>query len=201
MVPSPSDTLCTFTEAGTSWPIALSTAAAVDVRTASGSPRPPSVMESTRTATRPPVAYGVPIMTNSVVPKNTRAVAVRRTLLVVVRTTGSRTVTPLTVCGNDDAAAFVSSASVTVSVKVDCGGFVAEAVADGTGVTERVGDGLGEALLRATVGLGEGKTTRDGMHPRTNTNAATITMTRSASRASDATPYASRRRSRPNQSQ
>src|SRR3990170_5769360 len=110
-------------------------------------------------------------MTNSVVPKKTRADAVRRTPLVVVRTTGSRTVTPLTVCGNDDAAAFVSSASVTTRVKAVCGAMVAAALADGGDVTERVGVALGDAV-------GDGNTTRDGTHPR----ATTITTRRRRAR-------------------
>jgi len=182
-VPSPSVTFCTVTVDGTSWPIALSTAVVVEARTESGRPKPPSVTESTRTATRPPLAYGVPIITNSVVPKNTRADAVSRTFVVVVSTMGSRTVTPLTVCGNDDAAAFVSSASVTVSVNVDGGAIVAVPLADGLGVTERVGG----ALLDDAVGLGDGKTTRDGAQSRASRNTATITTARSVSRASDAT--------------
>jgi hypothetical protein len=92
----------------------------------------------------------------------TFAVAVRRTPLVVVRTTGSRTVTPFTVCGTEDAAAAVSSASVTVSVNADDGVAVAVAVAEGVGVTERVGD----ALRAATLAVGGGKTTRDGTQSR-----------------------------------
>src|SRR5216683_905021 len=102
-------------------------------------------------------------MTKSVVPKNRRADAVSRTLVVVVCTTGSRTVTPLTVCGNDDVAAFVSSASVTVSVNVDGGVGLAD------GGTERVGG----ALLGAAVGLGDRKTTREGAQSRTTRNTAT----------------------------
>ena len=182
-VPSPSVTFCTVTVEGTSWPIAVSTAAALDARTESGRPKPPSVTESTRTATRPALAYGVPVSTNSVVPKNTRADAVSRTFVVVVRTMGSRTVTPLTVCGNDDAAAFVSSASVTVSVNVDGGAIVAVPLADGSGGTERVGG----ALLGEAVGLGDGKTTRDGAQSRTRRNTKAITTARSASRARDDT--------------
>jgi len=162
-VPSPSVTRCTFTDDGTSRAIALSTDVAVEVRTESGSATPPRVTASTRTATRPALAYGTPVITNCTAPKKmTFAVAVRRTPLVVVRTTGSRTVTPFTVCGNDDAAAVVSSASVTVSVNADDGVAVAVAVADGVGVTERVGD----ALRAATLAVGGGKTTRDGTQSR-----------------------------------
>src|SRR5688500_2232454 len=145
--------------------MALSTEAAACARTESGRPRPPSVIESTRTATRPAVACGVPVITNSVVPKNTRADAVRRTPLVVVRTTGSRTVTPLTVCGNADWAALVSSASVTTRLNVVCGAIVAVRLADGSGVTERVGVALGGDA----VAVGDGNTTRDGTHPRVTT--------------------------------
>lgn len=179
-VPSPSDTLCTVTVDGTSLPMALSTEAAVDVRTESGSPRPPRVTESTRTATRPALAYGAPVITNWVVPKKTFAVAVRRTPLAVVLTTGSCTVTPLTVCGNDDAAAVVSSASVTVRVKVDCGA----TVVDGRGVT----DAVGVELTGEAVGVGDVKTTRDGTHSRTTANPTMNTTARSASRARDLTP-------------
>src|SRR5688500_20243466 len=100
-------------------------------------------------------------MTNSVVPKKTRADAVRRTPLVVVRTTGSRTVTPLTVCGNADCAAFVSSASVTTRAKAVWGAIVAVRLADGSGVTERVG----VALAADAAGVGDGTTTRDRTHP------------------------------------
>jgi hypothetical protein len=125
-------------------------------------------------------------MTNSVVPKNRLAVAVRRTPLDVVRTTGSRSVTPLTVCGNEDAAAFVSSASVTVSVNLGWGTIVAGPVAEGSGGTDRVG----VALSAETVGfaLGAGKATRDGTHPRITANTTRITTARNASRASEATP-------------
>src|SRR5512132_1452416 len=195
-VPSPSDTRCTFTEDGTSRAIALSTAVAVDVRTESGSATPPRVTESTRTATRPALAKGAPVITNCTAPKKmTFAVAVRRTPLVVVLTTGSRTVTPFTVCGNEDAAALVSSASVTVSVNADDGVAVAVEVADGVGVTERVGD----ALRRATVVVGDGKTTRDGTQSRVSRKATTTPAARSAIRAADLTRYASRRRRRPSQ--
>ena len=117
------------------------------------------------------------------VPKRMRADAVNRTFVVVVRTMGSRTVTPLTVCGNDEAAAFVSSASVTVSVNVDGGAVVAVPLADGSGVAERVGG----APFGDEVGLGDGKTTRDGAHSRTSRNTAAITTARSASRARDDT--------------
>jgi len=199
-VPSPSDTRCTFTEDGTSRAIALSTAVAVEVRTESGSATPPRVTESTRTATRPALAYGAPVMTNCTAPKKmTFAVAVRRTPLVVVLTTGSRTVTPFTVCGNEDAAALVSSASVTVSVNADDGVAVAVAVevADGVGVTERVGD----ALRRATFAVGDGKTTRDGTQSRVSRKATSTPAARNATRAADLTRYASRRRRRPSQSQ
>jgi len=162
-VPSPSVTRCTFTEDGTRRPIALSTAVAVDVRTESGSATPPRLTESTRTATRPALAYGAPVITNCTAPKKmTFAVAVRRTPLVVVLTTGSRTVTPFTVYGKEESAAFVSSASVTVSVNADDGVAVAVRVANGVGVTERVGD----ALRTATLAVGEGKTTRDGTQSR-----------------------------------
>jgi hypothetical protein len=160
--------------------MALSTAAAVDARTESGRPRPPSVTESTRTATFPALAYGAPVMTNCVVPKNTFAVAVSRTPPEVVLTTGSWTVTPLTVCGNEEAAAFVSSASVTVRVKV----VGAVAVGDGRGV----GDGVGVALAGDTVGDGDGRTTRDGPQSRTTANPTMKTMARSASRPRDLTP-------------
>ena len=197
-VPSPSDTRCTFTEDGTSLAIALSTAVAVEVRTESGSATPPRVTESTRTATRPALANGAPVMTNCTAPKKmTFAVAVRRTPLVVVLTTGSRTVTPFTVCGNEDAAAAVSSASVTVSVNADDGVAVAVGVADGVGVTERVGD----ALRGAMVGVGEGKTTRDGTQSRVSRKATATPAARNATRAADLTRYASRRRRRPSQSQ
>jgi hypothetical protein len=197
-VPSPSDTRCTFTEDGTSRAIALSTAVAVDVRTESGSATPPRVTESTRTATRPALAYGAPVITNCTAPKKTTfAVAVRRTPLVVVLTTGSRTVTPFTVCGNEDAAAFVSSASVTVSVNAEDGVLVAVGLTDGLGVIERVGD----ALRTATVAVGDGKTTRDGTQSRVSRKATTIPAARNATRAADLTRYASRRRSCPSQSQ
>jgi hypothetical protein len=183
-VPSPSDTRCTFTEDGTSRAIALSTAVAVDVRTESGSATPPRVTVSTRTATRPSLAYGAPVITNCTAPKKmTFAVAVKRTPLVVVLTTGSRTVTPFTVCGNEDAAAFVSSASVTVSVNADDGVFVAVGVADGMGVIEDVGD----ALRAATVAVGDGKTTRDGTQSRVSRRAATIPAARNTTRAADFT--------------
>jgi len=182
MTPLPSVTFCTVTVDGTNRPIALSTAAALDSRTESGSPKPPSVIVSTRTATRPALAYGVPVMTNSVVPKKTRALATNRTPLVVVRTTGSRTVTPLTVCGNDEAAACVSSASVTASVKVNGGATVAVPVAEDRGVAERVGD-----ALPLVVGVGAGKTTLAGTQSRSARTAARITTARSASRASAAT--------------
>jgi len=101
----------------------------------------------------------------------------------VVRTTGSRTVTPLTVCGNDDAAAFVSSASVTVSVKAVCGAIVAVLLADGSGVTERVGVALGEDA----VAVGDGNTTRDGRQSRATKNTTMITRARHPIRATDAT--------------
>jgi hypothetical protein len=153
---------------------------------------PPSVIESMRTATRPALAYGVPITTNCVVLKKMRAVATRRTPLGVVVTTGSRTVTPLTVCGNDDAAARVRSASVTVNEKFDDGVLVAtagtDAVTDGSGVAERVVVGLGEALIDDAVGLGRGNTTREGTHPRAAKTTARITRARTASRTSEATP-------------
>ena len=197
-VPSPSDTRCTLTEGGTSRAIALSTEVAVDVRTESGSATPPRVTESTRTATRPALAYGAPVITNCTAPKKmTFAVAVRRTPLVVVLTTGSRTVTPFTVCGNEEAAAFVSSASVTVRLNADGGVVVGVAVADGVGVTERVGD----ALRTATVAVGDGKTTRDGTQSRVSSKAMTIPAAMKAIRAADLTRYASRRRIRPSQSQ
>lgn len=172
-------TFCTVTVDGTSWAIALSTAVALDARTESGRPRPPSVTESTRTATRPSLAYGVPVITKSVVPKKKRAVAVSRTLLVVVRTTGSRTVTPLTVWGNEDAAALVSSASVTVNVKVDD-----EAVGDADGRAETDGDGVAVGVWLADR---DGKTTRDGVQSRTSKTSATITSAGSASRVIDPT--------------
>src|SRR6185503_1734140 len=120
-------------------------------------------------------------MTNSVVPKNTRADAVRRTPFVVVRTTGSRTVTPLTVCGNDDAAAFVSSASVTTRVKAVCGAIVAVPLAEGRGVTERVGVALGGDAV------GDGKTTRDGTQSRVTMNTTRSRSARKPSRATDPT--------------
>ena len=122
-------------------------------------------------------------MTNSVVPKNTRADAERRTPLVVVRTTGSRTVTPLTVCGNDDCAAFVSSASVTTRVNAAWGATVAVRLADGSGVTARVG----VALAGAAVVVGDGNTTRDGTQPRVTTIAPRSSSARKASRATDPT--------------
>src|SRR5258706_7879575 len=181
-VPSPSVTFCTLTFAGTSLAMALSTAAAVDVRTESGSPSPPRVTESTRTATRPALAYGAPVMTNCVVPKNTFALATRRTPLGVVRTTGSRTVTPLTVCGNDDAAALVSSASVTVSVKADGAVLVALAVGDGSGVTERLGD----ALRGAALALGDGKTTPDRTQSRVGTDTTRVKTASNARRGATA---------------
>jgi len=82
----------------------------------------------------------------------------------------------------------VSSASVTVSVKFDDGVLVAkagpDAVATGGGVAESVGEGLGEALIGDAVGLGRGNTTREGPHPRTAKNTATITTPSIASRAS-----------------
>jgi hypothetical protein len=117
-------------------------------------------------------------MTNWVVPKKTFAVAVSRTPPAVVLTTGSRAVTPLTVCGKEEAAAFVSSSSVTVSVKVDGG----VAVADGRG------DGVGVGLPSETVGVGDGNTTRAGSQPRTTANPTMKTTARSASRARDFTP-------------
>jgi|SRR5687768_5376847 len=137
-------------------------------------------------------------MTNSVVPKNTRADAERRTPLVVVRTTGSRTVTPLTVCGNDDWAAFVRSASVTTRLKVVCGAIVAVRLAVGSGVTERVGVALGgDAVV-----VGDGNTTRDGTQPRVTTIRTRSRSARKASRATDPTRYqASRRSCRPSHSQ
>jgi hypothetical protein len=110
------------------------------------------------------------------VPKKTFAVAVRRTPPVVVLTTGSCTVTPLTVCGNEEAAAFVSSSSVTVRVNVD--GEVA--LVDGRAVSE--GDGVGD-----TVGVGDVKTTRDGPQSRTTKNPTMNTAARKASRARDLT--------------
>ncbi len=142
------------------------------------------MIESTRTATRPELVYGVPVMTNSVVPKKTRADAVRRTPLEVVRTTGSRTVTPLTVCGNDDDAAFVSSASVTTSVNDVCGAIVALALADGVGVTERVG------VVLPGVAVGDGKTTRDGTQSRVTTITTRRTSAKNPSRATAPTPLA-----------
>jgi hypothetical protein len=175
-VPSPSDTFCTRTFAGTRRPIELSTAAAVDARTESGNPRPPRVTESTRTATFPALAYGAPVITNCVVPKKTFAVAVSRTPAVVVLTTGSCTVTPLMVCGNEEAAAFVSSSSVTVRVNVDGG----VALADGRAVGDD--DGVGD-----TVGVGNVKTTRDGPQSRTTKNPTTNTAASKASRTRDLT--------------
>jgi hypothetical protein len=47
-------------------------------------------------------------------------------------------------------------------VNADDGVAVAETVADGVGVTERVGD----ALRTATLAVGGGKTTRDGTQSR-----------------------------------
>jgi hypothetical protein len=71
------------------------------------------------------------------------------------------------------------------------------AVADGRGDTEWLGEGLtGEA-----VGVGSGKTTRDGTQSRTARTRARITTARRASRANAATLYASRRSCRPSQSQ
>src|SRR5687767_12829656 len=128
-------------------------------------------------------------MTNSVVPKNTRADAVRRTPLIVVRTTGSRTVTPLTVCGNDDCAALVRSASVTTRLKAVCGAIVAVRLADGSGVTERAGVALGGDA----VAVGDGNTTRDGTHPRVRTIRTRRRSARNASRATEPTRYTSRR--------
>jgi hypothetical protein len=122
-------------------------------------------------------------MTNSVVPKNTRADALRRTPLDVVRTTGSRTVTPLTVCGNDDAAAFVSSASVTVRENAVCGAIVAVPLTDGGGVVDRVGVALGEEA----VAVGEGNTTRDGTHSRETRNTPRRKSARHPSRATEPT--------------
>src|SRR5688500_5819523 len=122
-------------------------------------------------------------MTNSVVPKNTRADAVRRTPLVVVRTTGSRTVTPLTVCGNDDAAALVSSASVTVRENAVCGATVAVPLTVGRGVIERVGVALGGEA----VAVGEGNTTRDGTQSRETRNTASSSSARNPSRTTDPT--------------
>jgi hypothetical protein len=119
-------------------------------------------------------------MTNCVVPKKTFAVAVSRTPPAVVLTTGSRTVTPLTVCGKEDAAAFVSSASLTVRVKIDDG----VTAADGRGV----GNGVGVAVPGETLGLDDGKTTRAGPQPRTTANPTMKTTARTASRASDLTP-------------
>lgn len=119
-------------------------------------------------------------MTNCVVPKKTFAVAVSRTPPAVVLTTGSRTVTPLTVCGNEDAAAFVSSASVIVRVKVDGG----VTVGDGRGVAERVG----VALDGESVGLGDEKTTREGPQSRTTAKPTMNTTASNASRAKDLTP-------------
>jgi hypothetical protein len=113
------------------------------------------------------------------VPKKTFAVAVSRTPPAVVLTMGSCTVTPLTVCGKEDAAAFVSSASVTVRVKVVCG----VTVGDGRGVTDAVGIALGEI-----VGVGDEKTTRDGPQPRKTANPMMNAMPRTASRARDLTP-------------
>lgn len=180
-VPSPSETRCTFTEDGTSRAIALSTEVAVDVRTVSGSATPPRVTESTRTATRPALANGAPVMTNCTAPKKMMfAVAVKRTPLVVDRTTGSRTVTPFTVCGNEDAAAVVRSASVTVSANADDGVAVAVRVADGAGVTERVG----EALRTATLAVGDGKTTREGTQSRATRKTTRIPTAKNASRMS-----------------
>jgi hypothetical protein len=120
-------------------------------------------------------------MTNSVVPKNTRADAERRTPLVVVRTTGSRTVTPLTVCGKEDAAAFVSSASVTVRVNSVCGAIVAVRLADGSGVTERAGVAL------ASDAVGDGNTTRDGSQSRATKITTNIRMATNPRRATDPT--------------
>jgi hypothetical protein len=68
-------------------------------------------------------------------------------------------------------------------VKVNGGAIVAAAVADGGGVTDRIGD----ALRAETVGVGAEKTTRDGTHPRTTTNPTRNTTARNASRARDAT--------------
>jgi len=114
-----------------------------------------------------------------------RAVATRRTPLVVVVTTGSLTVTPFTVCGNEDSAARVSSASVRVNLKFDDGVLVATAGADAVAVL--AGVGVGE-LFVAAAGLGRGNTTRAGTHPRTAKNTARITRARTARRASEATP-------------
>ena len=75
-------------------------------------------------------------------PKNTRALAVRRTPLAVVRTTGSRTVTPLTVCGNDGRGGRVSWASVTVRLNARRRRAVAVALARGVGDADRVGAAL-----------------------------------------------------------
>jgi hypothetical protein len=63
------------------------------------------------------------------------------------------------------------------------GAIVAVPLADGSGVTERVGG----ALLGDAVRLGDGKTTRDGAQSRTRRNTTTITTARSASRARDDT--------------
>jgi hypothetical protein len=67
---------------------------------------------------------------------------------------------------------------VTVRVKV-CGRV---AVADGRG------EGVGVALLGETLGVVEGKTTRDGPQSRTTKNPMMNTTARNASRARDLTP-------------
>jgi hypothetical protein len=53
----------------------------------------------------------------------------------------------------------------------------------GVGLTDGVTERVGGALLGEALGLGDGKTTRDGAQSRTNRNTATITTPRSASRA------------------
>jgi len=68
-------------------------------------------------------------------------------------------------------------------MNVDGGAIVAVPLADGSGVTERVGG----VLLGDAVGLGDGNTTRDGAQSRTRRNTTTITTARRASRAKDNT--------------
>src|SRR5438034_6726081 len=120
----------TRTFAGTSCERVAWTVEAIEAFVSSGSERPASVAESTRTAIRPSLTTGVAVMTNCVVPKKTAALATRRTLLDMTLTTGSDTVTPETVWGKPLAAALVSSASDTLIAKMfDVGRGVA-----GTGV-------------------------------------------------------------------
>jgi hypothetical protein len=68
-------------------------------------------------------------------------------------------------------------------VNADDGVAVAVDVADGVGVTERVGD----ALRRATLAVGDGKTTRDGTQSRATRKTTRIPTAKNASRTSAAT--------------